>query len=92
MARWPSDTASSDVDLMLISDDVNYGELFATLEELGQRLGRTINPTIYTPAELAQRIKRRDSFITRVLEQSRIWLIGDEHDLGDPRAQQQSTA
>ena len=31
------DTASSDVDLMLISDDVNYGELFATLEELGRK-------------------------------------------------------
>ena len=76
------DTASSDVDLMLVSDDVNYGELFATLEELSQRLGRTVNPTIYTPAELKQRIERGESFVMRVLQQPKIWLIGDDHALG----------
>jgi predicted nucleotidyltransferase len=71
------DTASSDVDLMLVSEDVTYGELFATLEDLSQRLGRTVNPTIYTPAEWQQRIQRSDSFVKRVLEQPKIWLIGD---------------
>ena len=75
------DTASSDVDLMLISDDLGYGELFAVLEPLSQRLGRAVNPTIYTPAELHKRIGRGDAFITRVLAQPRIWLMGDEHAL-----------
>ena len=73
------DTASSDVDLMLISDDVGYPELFTTLEALGQQLGRTVNPTIYTPQEWAQRIMRGDSFASRVLAQPKIWLIGDDH-------------
>lgn len=72
------DTASSDVDLMLLSDDVDYGEVFAMLEDLSQRLGRTVNPTIYSSAELAHRIKRGDAFIKRVLQQPKIWLIGDE--------------
>ncbi|HSW08925.1 transcriptional regulator [Aquabacterium sp.] len=76
------DTASSDVDLMVISDDVNYGELYASLEALSQRLGRTVNPTIYAPDELAQRIKRGDAFVTRVLQQAMIWIIGDDHALG----------
>lgn len=76
------DTASSDVDLMLVSEDLGYGDLFAALEEASQRLGRTVNPTIYTPAELAQRIERKESFVMRVLEQPRIWLIGDDHALG----------
>lgn len=76
------DTASSDVDLMVISDDLNYADLFATLEELKQGLGRTVNPTIFASKELAQRMKRGDSFITRVLSQPKIWLIGDEHALG----------
>jgi predicted nucleotidyltransferase len=75
------DTASSDVDLMVVSDDLGYGELFGTLEPLGQRLGRAVNPTIYTPAELARRIERGDAFVTRVLAQPRIWLLGDEHAL-----------
>lgn len=76
------DTASSDVDLMLISDDVSYGELFAALDALSQRLGRTVNPTIYTSAELKQRIERNESFVARVLKQPKIWLIGDDHALG----------
>lgn len=73
------DTASSDVDLMLISEDVSYPELFTTLEALGQQLGRTVNPTIYTPQEWAGRIERGDSFASRVLAQPKIWLIGGDH-------------
>jgi predicted nucleotidyltransferase len=76
------DTASSDVDLMLISDQLNYGELYAALEALTERLARTVNPTIYSAAELTQRIQRGDAFITRVLQQPKIWIIGDEQALG----------
>jgi predicted nucleotidyltransferase len=54
------DTASSDVDLMIISDDIAYPDVFASLEDLSQSLGRSINPTIYTAAELGKRIKRGD--------------------------------
>jgi predicted nucleotidyltransferase len=72
------DTASSDIDVMIVSDDVTYAETFTMLETLSQALGRTVNPTIYTPAELAQRIKRGDSFFKRVAQQPKIWLIGDD--------------
>jgi len=30
--------ASSDIDLMLISDDLDYGQLYITLEASGQQL------------------------------------------------------
>jgi predicted nucleotidyltransferase len=72
------DTASSDVDLMLVSEDLSYPELFLTVEELSERLGRKVNPTIYTPTEFAQRVRRGDSFVKRVLAQPRIWLIGSD--------------
>jgi predicted nucleotidyltransferase len=55
------DTASSDIDLMLISDDLAYSDLYAQLEAVSTRLGRTVNPTIYTPQELAKRVKRKDA-------------------------------
>ena len=77
-----ADTAASDIDLMLISDDLAYPDLYAALEALSQRLGRTVNPTIYTPQELARRVKRRDAFATRVLAQPKLWLIGGEDALG----------
>lgn len=76
------DTAASDIDLMLLSDDLAYSDLYAALESVSQRLGRTVNPTIYTPQELAKRVKRKDAFATRVLAQPKLWLIGAEDALG----------
>jgi predicted nucleotidyltransferase len=76
------DTASSDIDVLIVSNDLSYGELVLALDALSQRLGRTVNPTIYTPKELAQRVKQGDAFVKRVLAQQKIWLIGDEHALG----------
>ena len=76
-----TDTASSDVDLMIVSDSLAYSDVYATLESVSQRLGRTVNPTIYTHKELAKRIKGGESFVTRVLEQPKIWLIGGEDEL-----------
>jgi len=40
-----------------------------------------IAPTIYSPKELARRVKQDNSFVTRVLEQPKLWLIGGERDL-----------
>jgi len=42
------DTASSDVDLMVVSDELSYADLFGALESVGRQLGRPVNPTIYT--------------------------------------------
>jgi predicted nucleotidyltransferase len=75
------DTAASDIDLMVLSDELSYGDVFAVLEEAGQRLGRTVNPTILTHPEFRKRMKRKDAFLTRVLAQPKIWLIGNEDDL-----------
>ena len=75
------DTASSDIDLMLISESLTYGEAMAALHPVAEQLDRTINPTLYSPAELKQRIATGNSFVTRVLAQPRIWLLGGEHEL-----------
>jgi len=45
------------------------------------QLGREVNPTLYSRAELARRIKQGNAFVTRVLEQPKLWLIGNERDL-----------
>ena len=75
------DTATSDIDLMLVSDTLSYGDTFAALEAASARLGRKVNPTVLSSKELAARLKRDEAFITRVLSQPKIWLIGDDHDL-----------
>ena len=72
------DTAASDIDLMVISDRVTDADLFGALEEATAQLGRKVAPTIYSSKELAKRVKQENAFVTRVLAQPKLWLIGDE--------------
>ncbi|MCP3669557.1 MAG: nucleotidyltransferase domain-containing protein [Gammaproteobacteria bacterium] len=76
-----SDTASSDIDLMIISDTVSYPDVIGSLGEVENRLGRQINPTIYTNREWLRRVEDKNAFVNRIQAQNKIWLIGDEHDL-----------
>ena len=76
-----SDTAASDIDLMVVSDSLTYADLYAAVEQASARLGRKVNPTVYSRKELARRVKQKNAFVTRVLVQPRIWLIGAESDL-----------
>lgn len=70
------DTAKSDVDVLLVSQTLSYADVFAALESASQQLKRNINPTLYTPDEFAQRLDQDQAFITRVMNQPKIWLIG----------------
>lgn len=76
-----TDTVSSDIDLMLISDTMDYAKVFALLGDVGALLGREVNPTILSVADFHQRLARRESFLTRVLAQPKIWIVGGENDL-----------
>lgn len=73
-----SDTAASDIDLMLVSDELTYADAMAALHPLMERLGREINPTLYTRDNLRKRITDGNSFVTRALAQPRLWLIGSD--------------
>lgn len=72
------DTAASDVDLLVVSDTLGYGDVFAALEGASQRLGRTINPALYTAKDFRARLQGDNAFIHRVMQQPKIWLIGQE--------------
>lgn len=76
-----SDTAASDIDLFLVSDELAYSDLFLTLDAVSARLGRTVNPTIFTRNELMRKLKNGESFVTRVMAQPKLWVIGDANAL-----------
>lgn len=78
------DTASSDIDLMIVSDELGYPDLYTVLEDLTRQLGREVKPTIYSRLQWAQRAARGDGFLKRVLAQPRIWLIGDDDAIAEP--------
>ena len=80
------DTAHSDVDVMIVSNTLGYGEVFGALESATMALGRKVNPTLYTPADWAKRFEQDSAFVTRVWQQPKIWLIGTEEQLHAPSA------
>ncbi len=80
------DTAQSDVDVMIVSTNLGYGEVFGALEQAAVSLGRKVNPTLYTPQEWSKRLAQDSAFVTRVVQQPKIWLIGTEEQIHAPSA------
>lgn len=68
--------AGSDIDLMLIGENLAYGDVVERLLPVEERLGRSINPTIYTPADWLAKQAAGNSFVLRVAQQDKINLIG----------------
>lgn len=75
------DSARSDIDLMLVSDTLTFGDTYLALDEASKRLGREVNPTILTRQDFARRRQEEGSFLARVLAQPRVWVIGGEDDI-----------
>jgi predicted nucleotidyltransferase len=75
------DTAASDIDVMIVSDILTYADVFTMLEQASRKLGRAVNPTIYSTTEITKRLHARNVFVTRVLKQPKIWLVGGVRDL-----------
>jgi len=76
------DTSASDIDLLLVSETLGYADVMAALHPAIERLGRQVNPTIYTRDELGRRLRDGNAFVTKLLAQPKLWLIGSEHELG----------
>lgn len=75
------DTANSDIDLMLVSDTLTFGDTILALQTATEQLGREVNPNIFTRQDFAKRLKEGGSFVSRVMDQPKIWLIGGPDDL-----------
>jgi predicted nucleotidyltransferase len=76
-----TDQAASDIDLMVVSDNLSYADVFGALDKASRALGRNVNPTVYSAAEFSKRARNENAFITRVLQGPKVWVIGTENDL-----------
>lgn len=76
-----SDRASSDVDLFVVSDQVEYAELYEALLSAELTLARAVNPTVMRTDEWARKSSEGDSFAARVVERPKLFILGSENDL-----------
>lgn len=72
-----TDHASSDIDLLVVSDVLILEDLYQALSEVEQRLGRQISPTLYTQTQFDTRRASNKVFLRRVLDGPVQILIGD---------------
>jgi DNA-binding transcriptional ArsR family regulator len=73
--------AHSDIDLLVIGA-VSLRQLTKLLSGVGAKVGREINPYALTAAAFRSRKRTGDHFLKSVLAETRMFIIGDEHELG----------
>ena len=73
-----TERAGSDIDLLVVTDDLAYADIYAALASAEQTLGRTINPTVFTRAEWKRKRMKSDSFAARITAQRRLSVIGSD--------------
>jgi predicted nucleotidyltransferase len=78
-----SDRASSDIDVMLISETLSYGQIMAALGPAEKQLGRAVQITQYTLDEFMERKRTNHPFVAEVLRQPKLMIIGTEDNVDD---------
>jgi predicted nucleotidyltransferase len=74
--------AQSDIDLMILSDELTHGDLISVLAQTEDILSCRINPTIYGVKDFALRLEQGNNFLKKVIAGPKLWIIGSEADLG----------
>jgi len=75
-----TDDRRSDIDLMVVGR-ISFGDVVSLLTPAEEKLGREINPVVYPIAEFKKRVKDDHYFVQTVLEEEKMFVIGDEDEL-----------
>ena len=70
----------SDIDVMIIGD-ADYDAVGSSLNRTQGKLGREINSVIYPVSEFRQKVSSDHHFLKSVLEDEKIYLVGDDSEL-----------
>ena len=76
-----TDTARSDIDLMVVGDELSYSELYAALQDVESALGRKVSPTFLSPKDWRRKASEKGSFISKINASPKIFVLGSEKDL-----------
>lgn len=76
-----TDTADSDIDLMVIGDDLSYSELYDASHKVENTLHRKVNPIFLSPKDWQRKASEKGSFVSRIRAQPKIFVLGSESDL-----------
>ena len=80
MAR-EEETEQSDVDIMFVGK-IKLEAVLSILSETEHSIHRPINATVYSPEEFRSKLENSNHFLATVLKGKKVFLIGDEDELG----------
>jgi len=75
--------ATSDVDVCVIGP-ASFTDVVLALADMNQKLGREINPVVMPYEQFTAKLATGEQFATRIMSEPKLFLIGNEHDLGKP--------
>jgi len=75
-----TDDRRSDIDLMVVGK-ISFGDVVSLLTPAEQKLAREVNLVVYPIAEFKKKVKEDHHFVRTVLEDEKIFVIGDEDEL-----------
>ena len=75
-----TESSTSDIDLMVVGE-LGLRSLTQRLQGLSDKIGREINPYAMRPAEFRKRAAEKEHFLSQVLKEPKLFIIGNHHDL-----------
>lgn len=87
------DVATSDIDVMMITDTLSYSDFFKNISKVEESLKRKVNPIFYTKGEWVRKVNEKNHFLVQLIKQEKLFLIGSENGLksiGKPRKEQKT--
>ena len=72
-----TESGSSDVDMLIIGS-ISENSILRSIQKIEQRIGRTINFSLWTEKELIQKIRDRIPLVREISKTPVIMIVGDE--------------
>jgi predicted nucleotidyltransferase len=79
------ETAKSDIDVFIASESLAFADVMNVLTIAEEELGRPVNPSIYSREDIRKKLKNKNAFLIRLIEQPKLWVKGDERVIRDIR-------
>jgi predicted nucleotidyltransferase len=80
-----TDRAESDIDVLIVSDDMRLEEAYRLLGPVEEHARRKVSPTILTTKEFESRRRSGNPFLKKVLAGPHVVLVGEEDDFEGTR-------
>jgi predicted nucleotidyltransferase len=76
-----TDTADSDIDILVIGDDLNYSDLYSAAQEAELTLKRPVHPLFMSSQDWQRHVCDEGSVMNKISQSPKLFFIGSENEL-----------